>query len=123
MRQVKRMKTNQVMRLNERDEERERERGSIFNTIIYGLFRLFSNTLVGSDEEYSDKTSEMQAPVSKYYKYKREFICDFCGLNLSSKQRLLEHLLRHVKYMCQICSERYAFSSFRLNFDMNDIIL
>lgn len=63
---------------------------------------------IGSDEEeYSDKTSGTPA-TKKKYTYKREFICDSCGLHLSSKQRLLEHLLRHVKYMCQICSERYV---------------
>lgn len=40
-------------------------------------------------------------------KIKKQFICDICDANLSSKQKIVEHLQRHVKYICQICSERF----------------
>lgn len=62
----------------------------------------------GSDEEYSNKASELISTKRIYTYPKKQFICDYCGLNLSSKHRLLEHLLRHIKYMCNICSERYV---------------
>lgn len=92
---------------DENESGRDRTVATILNVIIRIIWFNWnvSNTLLGSDEDYSDKTSETQA-TKKKYSCKRQFICDFCGLNLSSKQRLLEHLLRHVKYMCQICSER-----------------
>lgn len=103
MLKAKKTKTNQV----------EIEFYRLFSMWLSDLWFIWTifDTLSGSDEDYSDKTSETQA-TKKKYSCKRQFICDFCGLNLSSKQRLLEHLLRHVKYMCQICSERYEFPKF-----------
>lgn len=62
------------------------------------------NELGSEDEEFSETPAKRKR---KTYEY--SFICDFCQQTLSSKQRLLEHLLRHVKYKCRICSEQYVF--------------
>lgn len=59
-----------------------------------------------SDEEYDDQGSETPIQPKKKYKYAYNFECDMCAYKTTSKQRIHEHLLRHVKYKCQICSER-----------------
>ncbi|XP_055318195.1 transcription factor grauzone-like [Sitodiplosis mosellana] len=57
-----------------------------------------------SDPEYSIR--QTRSKNTYYHTHKKQFICDICSHTLSSKQKILEHLLRHVKYMCPICSER-----------------
>lgn len=69
------------------------------------LFQMQSFYCSVSDPEYSDKTTEMPTNKRKY-KYEYNFMCDMCPYSTTSKQRILDHLLRHVKYKCQICPER-----------------
>ncbi|KAG4072165.1 hypothetical protein HA402_015664 [Bradysia odoriphaga] len=43
-------------------------------------------------------------------RHPNKFICDVCQAVISSKQKLKDHLLRHVNasYVCQICSQRFT---------------
>lgn len=50
-----------------------------------------------------------ERPKTRYHTYKKEFICDICKMVISTKQKLLEHLLRHFRNKCQICGLRYGY--------------
>ncbi|XP_031623262.1 zinc finger protein 62-like [Contarinia nasturtii] len=65
-----------------------------------------------SDDEPMDIVYER--PKTRYHTYKKELICDICTMVICTKQKLLEHLLRHVRNKCQICNLRCE-SKYALN--------
>lgn len=88
---------------------------------VYYIFSCKRKYVVDNDffslTDHSDKLSKT---VSKKYYKQKSFICDICGSKLSSKQKIVEHLQRHVKYICEICSERFELLTWRcVNNDNN----
>lgn len=61
------------------------------------------------DFEHNAEEADEIFVKKKYVRHDKELTCDICQYKVKSKLRILQHLLRHVKYTCQICSQKYDF--------------